>query len=101
MTGNHTNYNVLTDRVRERPHFLTFHKINNFSTKVNDSFQEVHILLHLGYIWHILPCMFCHQLFTFNKVKYGCRHIGLKTRLKFEANIDTGTEKLQLQVQYV
>jgi hypothetical protein len=43
--------------------------------------------------------MFCHQLFTFNKVKYGRGHIGLKTRLKFEVNIDT--EKLQLQVQYV
>jgi len=43
--------------------------------------------------------MFCHQLFTFNKVKYGRGHIGLKMRLKFEANIDT--EKLQLQVQYV
>jgi hypothetical protein len=39
--------------------------------------------------------MFCYQLFTFNKVKYGRGHIGLKTRLKFEANIDM--EKLQLQ----
>ena len=45
--------------------------------------------------------MFCHQLFTFNKVKYGRRHIGLKTRLKFEANIDTGTEKLQLEREII
>jgi hypothetical protein len=33
----------LTNCVRERPHIWTFHKINNFSTKMNDSFQEVHI----------------------------------------------------------
>jgi hypothetical protein len=45
----------LTDCVRERPHFLTFHKINNLSTKVNDSIKEVHILLHLGYILHLHP----------------------------------------------